>query len=289
MLTTAISLATSCLTETWLSTPPSGIGLPGIVLGNPHDPNCWPYDDKKLATTFSPAICPFGYASACDSGPHAPSETAWACCPGGFSCDGGIWQCVLDPNPGGYKTYTVTDLDILGNTITTQTIATGGLNAHSIKVAFHSSDIMNQVTSMTTSMTRSSTGSSTRATQATSSSLPLQTADTTYAAQDSDDWPKEAWIAIGAAMALAIMVLLSGIICLVRRRKKAPPPPTPPKNDAAHVHELSNTPYIGEMEGNSRFFGQDVAKMPRQDGIKPRAFPYPTRKDDEVDDRKNWI
>ncbi|OTB01366.1 hypothetical protein M426DRAFT_14529 [Hypoxylon sp. CI-4A] len=136
---TSLALAPSCLTETWVSTvnPTDS----GIAIGNPYDTSCWP-GARDIATTISPAICPVGYASACD-GPSRrdASETVWACCPSGFHCDAGFFACLSNTLGDNSVTYTVTDLNILSSTTTKEWVATGGVNAHSIVVAFHSSDL----------------------------------------------------------------------------------------------------------------------------------------------------
>lgn len=59
----------------------------------------------------------------------------------GFHCDPGYYSCLSDATAGTVKTYIATDTDQLGNTIFKTWITDGGINAHSIRVAFHSSDI----------------------------------------------------------------------------------------------------------------------------------------------------
>ncbi|KAI0025989.1 hypothetical protein F4780DRAFT_2138 [Xylariomycetidae sp. FL0641] len=133
----SISVPSTCLSETWIwQSSPTSVQ----ALGNPHNQSCWP-QGRDLATTISPAICPSGYFSACDMEPKMDaSETVWGCCPIGYSCDGGLFGCVQHWNIT--KVWTLTDIDSMGNIVSTVIVDDIGLNnAHSIRVGFHSSDL----------------------------------------------------------------------------------------------------------------------------------------------------
>ncbi|KAI0594791.1 hypothetical protein F4775DRAFT_572470 [Biscogniauxia sp. FL1348] len=136
-MSTTLSIPPSCLTEIWLvqGTEPTDVG---VVLGNPDDESCWP-GTRDLSTTLSPALCPSGYTIACNASPTRTSETAWACCPSGFICDGGTYSCLS--NQGLTAEYTATMVDRAGNTVVTPFVGTDGVNAHSIRVAFRASDV----------------------------------------------------------------------------------------------------------------------------------------------------
>ncbi|KAI0862230.1 hypothetical protein F4860DRAFT_512940 [Xylaria cubensis] len=185
MLTT-LSIPTSCLTDTWLL-PATGDNQPAIVLGNPHDTDCWP-GNRNLGTTISPAVCPDGYVSACDidtASRRDESETVWACCPSKFHCDSGTWSCVMKATTPLTKTYIITEIDASGNTITTQVMTDRGINAHSIRVAFHSSDVLGQLSNTIEVPTPQFT---------TSLSTPTSEVGSS-SAHTSERWPTGAWIA----------------------------------------------------------------------------------------------
>ncbi|KAI0973794.1 hypothetical protein F4678DRAFT_410359 [Xylaria arbuscula] len=206
MLTT-IPIAASCLTETWLMSVPGGSA---IVLGKPDDPDCWP-GTRDLTTTISPAICPSGYSSACDitdASRRDESETIWACCPTGFHCDDGTWSCLAEPT----NTYTVTYLDFQGKTTTSLTTWDGGVNAHSVRIALHSSDLLNPVSSTIFS-------SDSNIPAQTSTSLPTPTSIITPSSA-AEGLPAGAWVGIGIAIAAGAFGLIASIAWLIRRKRR---------------------------------------------------------------------
>ncbi|KAI1773847.1 hypothetical protein F4818DRAFT_104625 [Hypoxylon cercidicola] len=208
MLTT-VPLATSCLTETWMI---SGDGSrSGIVLGNPRDTSCW-HASEDLSRTISPAICPFGYSSACDaSSPRDSSETVWACCPTGFYCDEGSYSCLKDRNVGVTQEYTVTDIDALGNTITTSVLTANGINAHSIRVAFHSSDL---------AMTPLPTGSSYQATLTLTSTTSISPPVPDSATPSSGNLSIGATAGVGIGAGAGVLLLGVAGLAWIRYRKR---------------------------------------------------------------------
>ncbi|KAH8156085.1 hypothetical protein CIB48_g12162 [Xylaria polymorpha] len=199
---TELSIPTSCLTETWVISA-SGTNSAGASLGNSADPKCWP-GTRNLGTIISPAICPSGYTSACDIDPQSrgdASETLWACCPRRFN----------DNVP---RTYFLTDTNNLGE-ITTTPVVVGGVNAHSVRVAFHSSDLADLFPSTTDLPPPNATPAPTA-----TSSLSTSTSSVTGGATDSKSLPAGGLVGIGVASALGAVLLLSGAFWLVRRRNR---------------------------------------------------------------------
>ncbi|KAI1110420.1 hypothetical protein F5Y14DRAFT_362465 [Nemania sp. NC0429] len=130
---TVLSFPSVC-SQIWATT--NAEGNTGLLYGNPSNPDCWPGTRNTNTTTITPAVCPPGYYSAGNAIPATDaSETVWACCPLGYTTDGGVLSCTS----GDKITYTAFATDSDGSTITTL-VYTQGVNAHSIRVAFHSSD-----------------------------------------------------------------------------------------------------------------------------------------------------
>ncbi|KAI1394384.1 uncharacterized protein F4822DRAFT_424863 [Hypoxylon trugodes] len=234
MLTT-LALAPSCVTQTWII---SGTGdAVGLVLGNPHDTSCWP-GNRDISTTISPAICPVGYVSACDvSSKRDDSETVWACCPSGFTCDDGFYSCLSGRTNGVTKTYIATDVDRLGNTVTTTATTADGINAHSIRVAFHSSDLI---------ITPSSTpGAISTPTSAVENNI-----------SDSGHLSAGATAGIGVGVGIGTFLLLSSIAwlawrqCINRRRTMAgwQEAPEPESKSAPYSAQIYSTTRPIEMD-----------------------------------------
>lgn len=100
-------------------------------------------------------------------------------------------------------TYT----DRAGNTLTSQLVTTGGVNAHSIRVAFHSSDIFATATPTSSS---------------TSSPIPVSTSPSDSDDSDSDGLSAGAKIGIGIGVGLGglILFLILGWLAWRRYRNK---------------------------------------------------------------------
>ncbi|KAI8963366.1 hypothetical protein F5Y11DRAFT_346535 [Daldinia sp. FL1419] len=200
---TSLAIPTSCVTDLWVTS--SGTNT-GVFLGNPYDSSCWP-GDRNLSTTISPAFCPVGYTSACNASPaNDESETVWACCPTGFSCDPGFYSCIS----GGQisNTYIVTGIDRAGNTLTSKLATNGGVNAHSIRVAFHSSDLF----------APSTTASSSIPSSMASSTIPLSTSPNDSDESDSGGLSSGAKIGIGIGVGLGGLLLFLAFGFLAWRR-----------------------------------------------------------------------
>ncbi|KAI0201452.1 hypothetical protein F4808DRAFT_425232 [Astrocystis sublimbata] len=209
----------SCLTETWLSTATDKT-VPNLVIGNPYNTDCWPLNHApKGTTTYSPAICPEGYVSACDIDPASrrdSSETAWACCPIGFHCDGGVFSCASTISEN--STFFPSDLDADGSTVTTEVYTYGfDFNAHSVLVAFHSEDFYNTPTTVSAEVPTSTTTATTN---------PIATVPKATGAPDVEP-PKApdsgnlptgaiAGIVIGSVLGL---VLVAGAFWAIRRQR----------------------------------------------------------------------
>ncbi|GAP90728.1 hypothetical protein SAMD00023353_5200620 [Rosellinia necatrix] len=205
---TDISISTSCLTETWLTTG-AGATAGGLVLGNPRDTNCWPVNQNAITVTLSPAICPNGYSSACDIDSLSradASETLWACCPIGFVCDGGVYSCVRRLG-NTQDAYFASDIDASGNTITKNVAATLDVNAHSIRVAFHSSDILGQAATATPAGTSATT-------------LPTSTEPVEPITPGAQVLPPGAWVGVGIGSTAGAVLLIAAILWLVRRQRR---------------------------------------------------------------------
>lgn len=190
----------------------------GVGLWDPSDRDCWP-GNHPLSTTFSPAICPSGYTSACE--PEGvtrrdESETVWACCPsGGFTCDHGVYSCckTLSQDEGHYTL--VIGTDNAGRKATT-TVTTGVvINVHSVRVAFHSSDILGQVATMVDSPTPGATPAPTPTRPL---SAPTSTTPTgTPSIQKAQALPASAWVSVGVGSTVGAILLFSGLIWSLRR------------------------------------------------------------------------
>ncbi|KAI0156591.1 hypothetical protein GGR57DRAFT_85606 [Xylariaceae sp. FL1272] len=214
---TSVSLPTSCLTDLWLGRDG------GLVLGNPYG-DCWP-GTRDLSTTISPATCPSGYTSVYDATPTQDSlEIVWACCPIGYRSDGGVYSCTSDATDTTLKAKTY---DSEGNVvITTVTLdptdfTKQGPNAHSIRVAFHSSDLATTTTISTSMSSDTSRATSSRSpsvasqtqTTATSTPTPTNTSDKGLSAGAN------AGIGVGAAV--GAFLAFSVIAWLIRRKLRA--------------------------------------------------------------------
>ncbi|KAI0181573.1 hypothetical protein GGR52DRAFT_567792 [Hypoxylon sp. FL1284] len=202
---TSSALATSCLSEMWVT------GATNLVIGNPYDPLCAIFRaERSVTSTLSPAICPEGLVSACNASPaRDASETVWACCPTGWRCDGGVFSCTSDVPEGVTNTYTVTDIDTFGNTVTRQLIATAGLDIHSIRVAFHSSDLV--AGPSPTASSASATSEPPATSVPTTATSPSSAAAATAAAASWSGLSAGATAGIGIAVGISIFLLLSAI------------------------------------------------------------------------------
>ncbi|KAI1373847.1 hypothetical protein F4677DRAFT_428434 [Hypoxylon crocopeplum] len=246
MLTT-IAIASSCLTQTWVSSSTGTTSAIGI--GEPHHPSCWP-GTRDLSTTISPAICPVGYVSACNAGsPRDASETVWACCPSGFHCDPGYYSCISDATSGASKTYTVTDTDILGNTITRQWITDGGINAHSVRVAFHSSDLIAPASPTPTA------------------SSPSADPNNNNNNHDAGNLPTGAIAGIGVGAGIGSFILLLGVAWVVWKRYRSKRMAVPsgqeaegPESKSAPYHSSARPVGVhgGEIDGAPGLYELDT-------------------------------
>ncbi|OTB12957.1 hypothetical protein K445DRAFT_25082 [Daldinia sp. EC12] len=228
---TSLAIPTSCVTDVWVTSTGTDTG---VFLGNPYDPSCWP-GDRDLSTTISPAFCPAGYTSACNASPsNDASETVWACCPTGFSCDPGFFSCISGGQQS--KTYIVTARDRAGNTLTSTLETNGGVNAHSIRVAFHSSDLFASPTS--TSFSTSATSSP---------PFPTSTSPSDADSSDSGNLSAGAKIGIGIGVGLGglILFLVLGWLAWRRYRNK--------RLASEHDPSVYQQSYVGPPPGSAQY------------------------------------
>lgn len=133
------------------------------------------------------------------------------------------------------KTYLVTDIDIFGNTITTQTMADHGVNAHSIRVAFHSSDLTNQFSSTTDAPAPTLT-----------TSLSTPTADF-ESSTESESLPASAFVGIGVGSTIGVILLLSTLAWLARGRYMKRKEQFPAPQDASELSK-PDKPRVPEID-----------------------------------------
>ncbi|KAI0515415.1 hypothetical protein F5B22DRAFT_607287 [Xylaria bambusicola] len=267
-----VLVPTSCLQETWLSPLDA---TPRALLGNPKDPKCWAGAPGEPIATISPAICPSGYTSVLNQVQRKDaSETVWECCPSGYFHDTGYYSCrslfdsrsLFDDGQTALPTVFVTMANDDGSTTVTP-IPVGGVNAHSIRVAFHSSDLLTGQSDASTEPPPSTT------TASTSSPLRSPTSGTTQAPNPQSVSPG-GLAGIGVGSALGAVFILLGVFWLMRRRRQkklrqqnSPPPPPqvipttsdtmvlpsdpvgkyPEPLSTSRVPELSATPPIHEL------------------------------------------
>ncbi|KAH6660328.1 hypothetical protein BKA67DRAFT_530432 [Truncatella angustata] len=217
----SIAVPSSCFTQTWVTTPPGDYN-PGLIIGNPYDTGCFPV---AYGATVSPAQCPNGYSSACaPTSILIPGETVYDCCPNGYSCDGGFFKCTSAI--GRNITMTVTDVNSAQKP-TLVTSVTNGMNAHSIRVRFASSDLESTTTS---------SGSNT-AIPSSTATLPSSTSSYTSSPQSSPtasgDLSTGAKAGIGVGVALGALLLFGLVWFIFKRRSK----------NTKNAVELENSPY----------------------------------------------
>lgn len=154
----------------------------------------------------------------------------------------------------------MTFTDILGNTVTTQFSGADGINAHSIRVAFRSSDLI---------VTPPSTPSSIQATL-TITSIPTSDAD--IAASNSGSFPIGATVGVGIGVGAAVLLL--GVAGLAwrryRKRKQAvnveekihQPLPNP---DTSQVRVDLSSATVSEMDGAPGLYELDTRAKYKMD------------------------
>ncbi|KAI1743883.1 hypothetical protein F4680DRAFT_444579 [Xylaria scruposa] len=139
-------------------------------------------------------------------------------------------------------------MDASGNTITTQVMLEHGINAHSVRVAFHSSDILGQF---------SFTNTIEAPTPKFTTSLSTPTSEVgSSTAHSMETWPTGAWIGVGAGSTVGVILLLSSIVWLIRRQyykkqqfRSLPDTPIPPEPDKPYVPEIHSITRLTELNG----------------------------------------
>ncbi|KAK6207366.1 hypothetical protein LQW54_007195 [Pestalotiopsis sp. IQ-011] len=215
---TSLEIPSSCLTQIWITTPP-GDYQPGPILGNPYDTACFPV---ARGSSLSPAVCPEGYHSACT--PKSISiegEVIMDCCPNGYFCDGGYFSC--SSHASANFTVTVTDVEGPDQSLVLKTSETNGMNAHSIRVRYATTDLY---ITTTISPGASATDDGT-AVPSSASALPTATS-TGSGSDDSQDASLStgAKAGIGVGAAVGGLALLGFVFFLFRRRSQKQKPRT---------------------------------------------------------------
>ncbi|KAI1177309.1 hypothetical protein F4777DRAFT_212259 [Nemania sp. FL0916] len=231
---TTLAFPDSCRSQTWVTSSKTGTTIgTGFFYGNPYTAgDCWPAGADAPNTTITPAICPSGYSSVKDETPKAdPEETVWACCPINYSWDRGFFSCHY--SVGAFIFAFATDGN--GNTIR-ENIDADGVNAHSVRVAFHSSDFQSMSSSSTTSESGPSTSTPT-------SSLPAPSSNPD--SQGGSPLPTGVGIGIGVTIGAFSVIILLGIGWILRRRSRTKTglvelrDSPPPRHYATQRHDIN--------------------------------------------------
>ncbi|KAI0100747.1 hypothetical protein GGR51DRAFT_343553 [Nemania sp. FL0031] len=201
-----------------------------LLQGPVEQTSCYPSGYNAASTQYySPARCPTGFTSACQSTNIAGtvSETVVTCCPtqADYSCQTTleyVWQstlgCATDVDTATSTTWTVTQVTDGTTSVTTSPGFTGGMNAYGIKVGFQSTDFRSTTTTTTKKTTTKATTTA-RTTKATTTSTG------THSSSSSSKTKKKktsggviAGIVIGVIAGVAAIAAV--IFALVRKRNK---------------------------------------------------------------------
>ncbi|ETS87098.1 hypothetical protein PFICI_00926 [Pestalotiopsis fici W106-1] len=208
---TSLEIPTSCLTQIWMTTPP-GDYEPGPVLGNPYDTACFPV---ARGSSLSPALCPQGYHSACTpKSLTIEGETVMDCCPNGYFCDGGFFSC--SSHSSANFTVTMTDVDGPDQSLVLKTTVVNGMNAHSIRVRYATTDLF-----VTTTVSPDATETD-AAVPSSATTLPAATSSG-EADTEAGGLSTGAKAGIGVGAAVGGLALLGFIFFLFRRSRRQTP------------------------------------------------------------------
>lgn len=171
---------------------------------------------------------------------------------GGFTCDPGVYSCNKKLKEGNAHTLVVSTDNAGRKAITTVTTAVG-INVHSVRVAFHSSDILGQIATPSATAGPSPTNSL---------SIPTSTATGAPPIQNAQTLPPGAWVGVGIGSTVGTILLFSGLVWLLWRyysdRKRSAAVELPSGNDRqgwtpkffsrTPVSELDPTPVMYELD-----------------------------------------
>ncbi|TGJ80804.1 hypothetical protein E0Z10_g7947 [Xylaria hypoxylon] len=238
-----------------------------LIQGPVEQTSCYPSGySANSKQYYSPARCPTGFTSACQSSNVAGtvSETVVRCCPTheSFVCQSTVsygWEatlgCVNLQDTSTTTVWTVSQVSSGETALTTYTNAIGGINAYQVQVGFQSTDFASSTS--TTRTTKSSTQSQTQSqTQATAHTTIASPSDISGSNNNSSKTGRKhgngvgggaiAGIVIGAIAGLLIIAALIWLQIRKRRQRNEEaqqaeqaeqaqyPPPVPEKfNDIA--------------------------------------------------------
>ncbi|KAI0871956.1 hypothetical protein GGS24DRAFT_36831 [Hypoxylon argillaceum] len=220
-----------------------------LLQGPVDQTSCYPSGYNGVSTQYySPARCPTGFTSACQSinAAGTVSETVIRCCPtqSSFICQttaSYIWESTLGcsamgDSPRTSTEWTVTQVTDGLTSVVTSSGLIGGVNAYGIKVGFQSTDFASSTTTKkTTTKTTTSSPSTTTTHAGTSSSS--SSSSTSRKKKSKVSSGAIAGIVIGALAGLA--ALASFIWLLIRRRGGKPEDGAPAQAEReAEKHEL---------------------------------------------------
>lgn len=135
----------------------------------------------------------------------------------GFSCDGGVFRCTSAY--GFTSTIEVTDLDSSGNTVR-RAGTSDGMNAHSIRVAYASSDLAS-----TSTAASSSSAATPASTGASGSTIPSETSTSIPTPQAASS--NTSGTSIGAGVGVGAGIAVLGILGFFLWRKWRKPAKSP--------------------------------------------------------------
>ncbi|KAI1131240.1 hypothetical protein F5Y10DRAFT_234117 [Nemania abortiva] len=284
-LPTNFALASSCTTELtdiykiFTESP----GYYYLLQGPVDQTSCYPSNYDGASTDYySPARCPTGFTSACQSLNVAGtvSETVVRCCPtqASYTCQmtsDYIWQATLGCESGvtaaTTTVWTVTQVTDGTTSLVTSTGAIGGMNAYAIKVGFQSTDFKSTTTTTTKKTTTARTTKATT-TGTSNQSSSSSSSSKTKKKKSSTSGGVIAGIVIGVIAGIAAIV--SAIWLLVRKRNKDKEvaevintyePKDKDMPPAPQIHEMGTHEQAVELEGSDA-----------RSGMTPYSQSYPS-------------
>ncbi|KAI1194931.1 hypothetical protein F5X97DRAFT_309685 [Nemania serpens] len=236
-----------------------------LLQGPVAQTSCYPSGyNGNLGQYYSPARCPTGFTSACQSLNVAGTvqETVVRCCPtySNFICQTTAfygWEETLGcsaPQESAMTAWTVSQVLSGRTALTTYTGLIGGVNAYEIKVGFQSTDFTSRKSTKTRtkSTTSSQTNLGAHPTAKNGASNGSSPGRNTVVRKTGLAAGAAAGIAIGAVAGLLIVVALVWLVIRNKRRRRQQEEETKENTAAAAppqvVHEMSVEP-VAELDG----------------------------------------
>ncbi|KAI0865202.1 hypothetical protein F4860DRAFT_348000 [Xylaria cubensis] len=247
-----------------------------LLQGPVEQTSCYPSgytaDSRQY---YSPARCPTGFTSACQSHNVAGTveETVVRCCPthSSFACQTTIhysWEktlgCTNVQDTATTTAWTVSQVTDGITALGTSTGAIGGVNAYQIQVGFQSTDFASSTstpirTTKSSTMSPTSTPTPRLTTQSATTGAPLGSSSDHNGGSSSSSITKDklsggatAGIVVGALAGLLLVAALIWVQVRKRRRQRAGDDPDtqqsgilPPPND---VHEIGKREDAFELD-----------------------------------------